>query len=143
VTLATTNPPPGRDEAVERLRSWFAASGEDIAAAWLFGSVARGDARRGSDVDVAVLYPVRPPPTLAAIPARLEAELSRVLGARAQVVVLNGAPIDLVHRVLRDGIILSEPNASARIAFEVDARNRYWDMLPILREYRRLAEPRL
>jgi hypothetical protein len=57
-------------------------------------------------------------------------------------VVLNRAPIDLVHRVLREGIPVSERNASVRIAFEVDARNRYWDVLPILREYRRLAESR-
>jgi uncharacterized protein len=142
VTRNTTTSPPGRDDAVQRLTSWFAAGGEDIAAAWLFGSVARDESHRGSDVDVAVLYTVRPAPTLESIPAMLEAELSRVLGARAQVVVLNRAPIDLVHRVLRDGILLSERNASARIAFEVDARNRYWDMLPILREYRHLAEPR-
>ena len=139
MTLATT--PPPRDDTVRLLKSWFAESGEDISAAWLFGSVARGDARRGSDADVAVLYAERPPASLASIPAKLEAELSRVLGARAEVVVLNRAPIDLVHRVLRDGIVLSERNASARIAFEVEARNRYWDMLPILREYRRLAEP--
>ena len=46
------------------------------------------------------------------------------------------APTDLVHRVLRDGRLVLERDRSARIAFEVRARNEYFDMQPILRRYR-------
>jgi len=54
------------------------------------------------------------------------------------VVVLNDAPADLVHRVLRDGVLVLETDRSARIRFEVAKRNEYFDLLPILRRYRRL-----
>ena len=50
---------------------------------------------------------------------------------------MNGAPVDLVHRILRDGRLLVERDRSARIAFEVRARNEYFDLLPMLRLYRR------
>ena len=52
--------------------------------------------------------------------------------------VLNRAPVDLIHRVLRDGILLKESDPSARIRFEVKARREYFDLLPILRRYRRM-----
>jgi len=53
-------------------------------------------------------------------------------------VVLNRAPVDLVHRVLRDGILLLDRDPSGRIRFEVRARNEYFDLLPHLRRYRRM-----
>jgi hypothetical protein len=42
-----------------------------------------------------------------------------------------------VHRVLRDGVLVCEPNRSARIRFEVRLRNEYFDMEPIRKLYRR------
>jgi hypothetical protein len=48
--------------------------------------------------------------------------------------------VDLVHRVLRDGVLLLERDRSARIRFEVRARNDYFDLLPHLRRYRRFGE---
>ncbi len=55
-------------------------------------------------------------------------------------VVLNRAPADLVHRILRDGILLVENDAAARVAFEVNKRNEYFDLLPNLREYRNASK---
>ncbi len=111
-----------------------------IAAGWLFGSVARGTARssrspRGSsDVDVAVLFD-------SALSRHalldLQAELSSLLEREVQVVDARGAPVDLLHRVFRDGILVVDRERGKRIVFEVDARNRYFDMRPILLEYRR------
>ena len=46
-------------------------------------------------------------------------------------------PADLIHRVLRDGVLLVDRNPNRRIAFEVRARNDYFDLLPYLTEYRR------
>ena len=60
------------------------------------------------------------------------------LGLPVQVVVLNTAPVDLVHRVLRDGRLLIDIDPSARVRFEVKARNEYFDLLPVLRRYRQL-----
>lgn len=126
-------------EVAERLRAAFESAPPSVVAAYLFGSVARGDARRGSDVDVAVLFSAPLEAALGNAASRLEGDLERVLRRPVQVVELNRAPADLVHRVLRDGRILLDRDREARIQFEVRARNEYFDLEPIRRLYRRAA----
>src|SRR5205085_403877 len=99
---------PMRDEIEARLRSFFSRPAADVAAAYLFGSVARGEGRPASDVDVAVLYRDTPPPTLDGLHLETEGALEDLLGRPVQLVVLNSAPPDLVHRVLRDGRLVHE-----------------------------------
>jgi len=124
----------------ERICGFFAARGERVACAYLFGSVARGEAGPGSDVDVAVLLGAPPPATLQGAGFRLEGDLERALGRPVDLVVLNRAPVDLVHRVLHDGVLVFEADRSARVRFEVRARNQYFDLRPILDRYRRAGE---
>jgi len=120
----------------ERLQTFFQSRPDGMAAVYLFGSVARGQARADSDVDVAVLYKADPPRTLEGLPLALEDDLERLLGRPVDVVALNRAPVDLVHRVLLDGILVLETDRPARIAFEVKSRNEYFDLLPVLHRYR-------
>jgi predicted nucleotidyltransferase len=128
-----------RQRVEQALREFFAASSQGLVAAYLFGSVARGSAQTGSDVDLAILYSTAPEASLQGTPLALEAKLEKQLALPVQIVVLNTAPVDLVHRVLRDGRLLIDLDPSARIRFEVRARNEYFDLLPVLRRYRRLA----
>src|SRR6478672_11767035 len=124
-----------------RLRNFFAQiGGPEIAAAYLFGSVARGTAGPGSDVDLGLLYTDDPPRTLAGLGLDLEGDLERLLGLPVQVVVLNRAPVDLVVRVLRDKKLLHEGNRARRVRFEVRSRMEFWDLEPFLRRYRKLEE---
>jgi len=109
---------------------------ENVAAAYLFGSRARGMARKDSDVDIAVLYTQNPPRSLEGLGLDLSDRLQEELGLPVQVVILNRAPVDLVHRVLRDGILLMNRDPSHRVRFEVRARNEYFDLLPYLQRYR-------
>lgn len=109
----------------------------DLACAYLFGSVARGEAKAGSDIDLAVLYRETPPATLDGLGLDLADALAAATGRAVDVVVLNRASPDLVHRVLRDGILVVENDRRARVRFEVRLRNEYFDLLPYLREYRR------
>jgi predicted nucleotidyltransferase len=123
---------------LEQLVTEVLASADDrLLAAYLFGSVARGTDTSGSDVDVGILLHTAPSGALDDLRFTLEGDLERALGRRTQIVVLNNAPPDLVHRVLRDGRLLLERNRAARIRFEVRARNQYFDLLPILNRYRR------
>jgi uncharacterized protein len=119
-------------EIERRLQEHFhaRAEAEGIAAAWLFGSVARGTAQPDSDVDVGVLLREDPPKTLAGFRFDLEADLGDLLDLPVQLVVLNRAPVDLAFRVLRDGKLLVDHDPSRRIRFEVRTRNEYWDMEP-------------
>jgi hypothetical protein len=90
---------------------------------------------------VAVLVRGEPPATLDGLGMDLLVDLERDLGCRVDLVVLNRAPWDLVHRVLRDGRVVLERDRSARIQFEVRARNQYFDTQPILQRYRHRDVP--
>ncbi|MCG5542063.1 MULTISPECIES: type VII toxin-antitoxin system MntA family adenylyltransferase antitoxin [unclassified Halorhodospira] len=108
-----------------------------IACAYLYGSRATGQARDDSDVDLAVLFRDPQEPALVCPAARLAQRLEQAIRSPIDLVDIEQAPVDLVHRILRDGILLLDAIPERRIAFEVDARNRYFDLLPYLQEYRR------
>jgi hypothetical protein len=121
----------------ETIRRVLSRGHSEIAAAYLFGSHARDEAHADSDVDLAVLFTDKPASMLGGPATRIAAELERELTRPTDVVVLNRVPADLVHRVLRDGILVCENDPSLRIRFEVAKRNEYFDLLPVLRRYRR------
>lgn len=128
---------PISSRLIETSRLALGPHAENIVCAYLFGSEARGEAGRGSDVDIAVLYRNEPPSSLDGLGLDLAAEIEDSLGRPVDLVVLNRASPDLIHRVLRDGILVLETDRSARIRFEMKARAEYLDLLPYLREYRR------
>lgn len=110
-----------------------------VVAAYLFGSEARGEATGGSDLDIAVLLRGSHSATLESGGFDLASGLESAFGRPVDLVILNRAPVDLVARVLRDGRLLLDRDRSARIRFEVQARNEYFDLLPYLRQYRAAA----
>jgi len=122
----------------QRVRELLAGAGAEIVCAYLFGSTARGEASDDSDIDLAILLRQPPDGRLTDISFTLEGQIERETGCPAQVVVLNEAPPDLVRRVLRDGMVMVDRDPSARLQFEVHARNQYFDLLPTLQLYRRM-----
>lgn len=124
----TTDPALDREiesELGERLRSE-----PEVVAAYLFGSRARGTARHRSDVDIAVLLEDDDPDTH----LRVVAAVAEVVGSeRADVVVLNRAPVALAYRVLRDGRLLCSRDEAVRLAHWVETVDRYLDMAPMRR----------
>ncbi len=108
--------------------------------AYLFGSVARGDASDHSDVDVAVT--IDPAAATADGPFGWDAEcltdLMAALGRNdVDLVVLNQAPPVLYHRVLRDGVRLLSRDLKATTTREGRALSRYFDYLPQLAKIER------
>ena len=128
------------DALAERVRDALLEEPSPPLCAWLFGSLGRGEGHARSDVDVAVLLGHTPPATLSGIGLPLGGRLEERLGREVDLVVLDRAPVDLIHRVLRDGRLLYDRDPSARVRFEVGARREYFDLLPYLREYRRFGK---
>ena len=125
-----------RGLAEDTLKRFFAGEPQNMTAVYLFGSVARGTSRETSDVDIGVLL-ASAPSGFAGLQMDLEGRLEAALGRPAQLVVMNKAPVDLLHRILRDGRLVFEGDRPARVAFEVKARNEYFDLLPYLEQYRK------
>ena len=105
----------------------------EVAAAWLFGSQIRGEARPDSDVDVGLVLKHRKVSAREVLPllGKLAAELESVA---------PGHPIDLTlleqqgpifqHEVLRTGRLVWDADPERRVDFESDAYVRYFDFLP-------------
>lgn len=126
-------------DITQQLQAFFARSHQGVTCAYLYGSTARGGSHPASDIDIAVLYAQDPPATLDGLGFELAEKLERYLGKPVDLLVLNRASVDLIHRVLRDGVLVFDGAPAARIRFEVKARNEYFDLLPYLRQYRRTA----
>jgi predicted nucleotidyltransferase len=124
-------------DILAKLRARLTPIPDGVVAVYLYGSVARGQARPSSDVDLGVLYETTPPETLAGLGFDLAYDLELAIRHTVDLVVLNRAPSDLTHRVLRDGIIVVERDRARRIEFEVKTRNEYFDLEPIRQRYRR------
>lgn len=124
---------------VATARAILQAAPGDIVAIYLYGSRARGTEAPRSDLDLAVLLREPPPAELQNPAARIEDEVERATGVPVQAIILNTASSDLAHRVLRDGVLLLDRDREARIRFEVQARNDYFDLAPVKRLYRRVS----
>lgn len=108
-----------RGELIRRLRERLAAW-PDLGGAWLFGSVARGDATSDSDVDLLIVAEDLQSPDLHDRLSQLHADVRSWTGNDLQVVEhspsswrkLVQAKDPLVQQVRRDGIALADRTAS-------------------------------
>lgn len=101
----------------------------DVAFAYLFGSVAKGKSHDRSDIDIAVA--LEPPPKPAGAFERqleLQIRLEKVAGREVDLVVLQTAPSELVHNVLRHGTPLFIRNRAAHSRFYVAHAQAYFDL---------------
>jgi predicted nucleotidyltransferase len=109
----------------------------EIVAVYLFGSFARGNPRRGSDIDIAV-YTRGSHSQRRRARARTEyiGTAAKTLGTdRVDVVVLNQAPVVLRHEVFRDGKLLYVRDRDDLSRFRVSCSREYLDTIPLRRTF--------
>ena len=85
----------------------------------VFGSVARGEARPGSDVDVAAWWPSDPPHSW---------EIDLPVGV--DLLVLNTAPLELAGRVALEGELCFDDDPPARVRWVATTRKIWLDEKP-------------
>ena len=100
-----------------------------IAYGLVFGSSARGEARTGSDVDVAIGLAADVEFDALAV-GRLVSDLERVSGRTVDLVLLHEAPPALAYRAFRDGVVVFVRNRSALVERRVRAVLDYLDYRP-------------
>jgi len=130
VDAGTSVPPIG---ALERDRLARALDRDHVVAGMLFGSQAAGQAGALSDVDIAVwLDPELPGEERIALRRDLSLAAIEALGTdEIDMVVLNGAPPLLRHRVLAGGTRLFDRDPRARVRLETKAMLDYFDTAPL------------
>lgn len=106
----------------------------EIAAAYLYGSAARGTATPLSDIDVGLLFrePEGPFRERLATATGIGSAIARELpGVRVDARDLDELPLSIVGAVLTEGELLVSNDEERRVAFERDTRLRYFDFLPV------------
>lgn len=116
--------------AIERVVSGH----PEIAAAYLYGSAARGTATPLSDADIGLLFREAEGSfgeRLATVTGIGSAMARDVPGIRVDARDLDELPLAVVGSVLTEGELVVSNDEERRVAFERDTRLRYFDFLPI------------
>ena len=120
---------------IQKIKDYFNKR-KEVAAVYLYGSQARGDATKTSDVDLAVLVTNRRKYRGFGIPQVVFAQdLSKITGRKVEVNDLDTVSVDFAHRVLTEGRLIISNNEKARIDFEEKVLRTYFDLKPALDEY--------
>jgi predicted nucleotidyltransferase len=125
-------------DLLDRLRE-RAAFLPELRLAVLFGSTARGQARKGSDVDLGILLN---PDTREARNKAL-VELDRAAGREVNAVFLNEAPPLLRFEISRDGVLILEREEGLWAGVRAKAMVDWWDWAPYAKRIEDAAIRRL
>jgi predicted nucleotidyltransferase len=109
----------------DRLRE-RAASLPEVRLAVLFGSTARGQARKGSDVDLGLLLE----PDSREARNHVVVELERAAGRETDVVYLNEVPPLLGFEISREGVLIFQREENLWSRFRERAIQAWWDWAP-------------
>lgn len=113
----------------------------DLLAVYLFGSRGRGTARSDSDMDIGVLFRepsyVKDPLRFFQAGQKIGAEIGRFLGKATDILILNGASIELAYEIISQGLCCYAPDQDSRWEREAVLRGMYFDFEPFLKELRR------
>lgn len=119
-------------------------SHEEVVAAYIYGSVARGQEREESDIDLGLLLRDDFVPD-GLYPARLAEEIARGCGLRQEVDIrtLNGMPLTFLHQVLRHGVLVFTRDDRRRAEFETRVYDMYLDYKPHFDQFNEVRRRRL
>ena len=128
-------------ELLEKLKNTSAEifSRYPVLFAYVYGSCATGTIHPFSDLDIGVFFD----PNSAADPLECELDLAldidRNLGhvIESDVRAINELPLMFLGRILTEGVLVYSRDESTRVEFEVQARKKFFDFMPVIHDYRK------
>jgi len=124
--IITSNPEPKYqipEDPCRRIIS-FARRYVNIVAIYVFGSIATGKNRSGSDIDVAIMVGA---PMKGMERVQLETSLSNLLKRDVDLIIFGEASPLLQHQILKNSRLVYERDPKERVRQEVAARCEYLD----------------
>jgi len=115
----------------------------EIVAAYVFGSFAKGYERADSDIDIGLLL-AHDEEGGGFYPERIAGELKGTLKTKRDIDVriLNRGTLRFLHQVLNGKLVFCRDDKK-RIEFETSTIRKYLDFKPFLEEYDRMRKERL
>lgn len=96
--------------------------------AYLFGSQAKGQSTKISDIDLAVFIDRKLPKSERFdIRLRLTNDLSAIAGKRVDLIVMNDIPIQLAYEVIKHGKVILCKDRDTMIDAEIEILSKYLD----------------
>lgn len=117
------------DKIEDKFFEYFSSKPE-IKVGYIFGSRAKGEEGKISDIDIAILVDKEsiPQDSFYGYKAKIITELIGILKTdKVDLVILNESPLYLCFRVIRDGLVLYSSDEIRRIQFEAKIMSRYFD----------------
>jgi len=121
-----------RDRLSEKIRAFLGGQGDQIVAAYLFGSF--NTTEPFSDIDVAVLVGGGLDSPLD-FEIDLETTLEKLVGHTIDVRVLNKAPLSFCQEVIRSGKVILDKDPNLRADFQGRILKQYFDFAPFRKRY--------
>ena len=118
---------------------------EQIAGIYIYGSFLKGNLRKESDIDIAILpsYNVDDSMRLQLI-SRIESffmTLFKEMGIEREFSVLDMkgkyVSFELLYKIITEGILLFEKDRTERLEFENAVKRDYFDFIPFLKDLRK------
>lgn len=105
--------------------------------AYVYGSYATDTAHPFSDLDIGVYLHHEYAGHILKIELDLSLEFDRQLGhiIETEVRAINDLPLTFLGQILTEGILIYSRDESARVDFEVGIRKRYFDFVPVIKNY--------
>jgi hypothetical protein len=117
----------------------------DILFAYIFGSYARGEARKESDIDIAIFLKDsdigKEDPYFE---VNLALEIEKETGLKnVEIVIIDNKPLRFLNQVLRYGKLIFSRDEKKRLKFETFITKSYIDFKPFYKEYDEMRVRRL
>ncbi len=128
-----------------KLLNTFFNKKREVIVTYLFGSYARGNQNKLSDIDLAVLVDKNNiKQEIFKYRIELISDLISLLKMnKLDVIILNDAPPLLAHRIVQDGIIINNKDNYKKIKYEVTALKKYIDTKPIRKIQKKYFKQRI
>lgn len=119
---------------LRKIRQYFANKPEVIAV-YLYGSYARGDAKKDSDIDLGIIFRKKENKPFHLPQVVFAQELGERLDKKVEIQALNICRVDFAHRVLSEGRLIHSQDERKRINFEEKILRTYFDLKPSFDQY--------